>query len=328
MRKDRLAPASVHPYCPAMTTPAIPRTASGPDVEKGMLIMVLAMLMAPGMDALAKSLAATVPPGQVAWGRFVFQTIFLLPAVLTMRRKPLRRLHLHAARGALLAGGTLLFFWAVKYLPLADAIALFFVEPLVLTLFSALFLGEPIGWRRMTAVAVGFGGALVVIRPSWEIFGPAALLPLGTAVCLAGYLVLTRHLARWEGAGAMQLWAGIFGTAVLSLALAIGAAAGIDVVDPVWPSAWEWMLLTGIGLLSAITHLLVVFAFRRAPAGVLAPFHYLEIISATLLGLLIFGEFPNATTWVGVAIVVGSGLYVFHRERRLARTVMPPGERP
>jgi S-adenosylmethionine uptake transporter len=246
-----------------------------------------------------------------------------------MRRQPLGpRLALHAARGGSLAIGTLLFFWAIKYLPLANAIALFFVEPLILTLLSALFLHEPIGWRRITAICIGFGGALIVIRPSWEIFGWAALLPVGTAFCLAAYLALTRHLTRWERAGPMQLWVGVFGTLVLSGALGIGAGAGIDVLAPVWPAAREWFLLMAIGLLSTVAHLLVVAAFRRAPAGLLAPFHSIEIISATLLGLLIFGDFPDATTWVGVAIIVGAGLYVFYRERRLARQVAPVPDQP
>ncbi|WP_425450463.1 DMT family transporter [Virgifigura deserti] len=320
---------------PTATTPGT----SGRDVETGILIMAAAMLMVPCMDAIAKTLAATVAPGQVAWARFFFQTIFLLPAVLTMRRKSARgqaaggqavppRLDLHAARGGLIAVATLLFFWALKHLPMADAIAIFFVEPLILTLLSALLLGEPIGWRRLAAVAVGFGGALVIIRPSWQAFGWAAVLPLGSAFCFALYLILTRLLAKRESAAAMQFWAGLFGALVLSAALGIGAGAGIGVIEPVWPSLRDWGLMVGLGVLATVSHILVVFAFRRAPAGVLAPFQYIEIISATLLGLLVFGDFPDATTWAGVAIIIGSGLYVFHRERRIARRAAPLPDTP
>jgi S-adenosylmethionine uptake transporter len=311
----------------ALSLPAV----AGQDVEKGMLIMAVAMLLVPGMDAIAKLLAATVPPGQVAWSRFLFQTVFMLPVLLIWRRdlmKTRMQIGPQALRGALMATAALCFFWALKHLPLADAIAVFFVEPLLLTLFSALFLGEPIGWRRVSAAVVGFGGALIVIQPTWEIFGWTALLPLGAAGCFAGYLTLTRYLAPRHSAVGMQLWAGVFGTLVLSLALAVGATFDLPVIDPVWPTAGEWGFLVALGALGSVAHMMVVFAFRHAAAGVLAPFQYLEIISATLLGLLIFGDFPDATTWMGTAVIVGAGLYVFHRERKLARTLKRPPVAP
>ena len=305
--------------------------ATGQDAEKGMLIMAVAMLLVPGMDAIAKALSATVPPGQVAWSRFFFQIVFMLPVLLVVRGGvpgvPLQLVP-QALRGALMGTAALCFFWALKHLPLADAIAIFFVEPLILTLFSALFLGEPIGWRRVSAAVVGFAGALIVIRPTWEIFGWSALLPLGAATCFAGYLTLTRYLAPRHSAVGMQVWAGVFGTLVLSVALAAGALFDLPVIDPVWPTAGEWGLLVALGALGSLAHMMVVFAFRYAAAGVLAPFQYLEIISATLLGLLIFGDFPDATTWLGTAVIVGAGLYVFHRERRLARTLKRPPVAP
>ena len=286
------------------------------EVEIGMGLMALAMLLIPGIDAIAKLLSATLAPGQVAWGRFVFQTVLLLPLMLATRRRirsgqPL----VHAARGALLAAAILLLFWALRYLPIANAIAIFFVEPLVLTLFSAWFLGEPIGRRRLAAVLVGFLGALVVIRPNWAAFGWPALLPLGTAVCFAGYLTLTRRCAAVEEPLAMQLWAGIFAALILSVVVLAGEGLAVDVLDPSWPDGREWALLVALGAVSAVGHVIIAFAFRYAPAGVLAPFQYLEIISATLLGLLLFGDFPDAVTWAGTALIVGSGLYVFLLER-------------
>jgi S-adenosylmethionine uptake transporter len=299
-----------------------------PAVEQGMLLMALAMLIVPVIDALGKLLTDTLAPGQIAWGRFFFQTLFMLPWLLLAARPAVRpRFDLHAARGALMAGATLFFFWSVAYLPLADAIAIFFVEPLILTVFSAVFLGEAIGWRRLTAVIVGFGGALVVIQPGWAVFGPAALLPLAAAGCFAGYLTITRMIAERESAVSLQFWAGLAGLIVLTVALAIGELGGVGPIDPVWPSADDWVMLAGVGAVATLGHYLVVLAFARAPAGVLAPFQYLEIISATLLGLVIFGDFPRATTWLGVAIIIGAGLYVFHRERQVARTVsaaLPP----
>jgi drug/metabolite transporter (DMT)-like permease len=212
-----------------------------------------------------------------------------------------------------------LIIWALKYLPLANAIAIFFVEPLILTLMSAAFLGERIGVRRLAAVAIGLAGALIVIRPNWEAYGWAAILPLGTAICFAGYLTLTRHTAADGEPLAMQLWAGFFAALGLSLIIALGDRFEIPVIDPVWPSHRDWALLVALGMLSAVTHVILAFAFRLAAAGILAPFQYLEIISATVLGLLVFGDFPDALTWLGTALIIGAGLYVFLRERTLAR---------
>jgi S-adenosylmethionine uptake transporter len=285
-----------------------------------MALMLGAMLVLPGIDAIAKWLSGAISSGQVAWSRFFFQTLLMLPLFLRTRgRIVTQALPLHALRGALIALATLMFFSALKYLPLADAISIFFVEPLILTLLSAVFLGESVGWRRLTAVVVGFAGALIVIRPSFGALGLPALLPLGTALTFAVYLILTRKLAQHEYPERMQFYAGLFGGLVMSVALAIGSVTDVAVLAFVWPDARQWLLLAGLGVIATAGHLLVVHAFRRAPAGLLAPFQYVEIIGATILGLVFFGDFPDAITWVGVAVIVGSGLYVFHREATLAR---------
>lgn len=287
-----------------------------------MSLMVLAMLMLPGIDAIAKWLSEAIPAGQIAWSRFLFQTALMLPLFLRTRGAVVTRtLPLHAVRGALIALTTLLFFIALKHLPLADAISIFFVEPLILTLLSALFLAEPVGLRRLTAVAVGFAGALVVIRPSFTVLGPPALLPLGAALSFAVYLMLTRKLAQHEAPERMQFYAGVFGAVVMTVALAAGSAADVSVLSFVAPDPGQWVLLAGLGVIATVGHLLVVHAFRRAPAGLLAPFQYVEIVGATILGLVLFDDFPDATTWIGVAIIVGSGMYVFHREATVARRI-------
>ena len=285
-----------------------------------MSLMLVAMLVLPGIDAIAKWLSGAIPAGQIAWSRFLFQTILMLPLFLRTRGAiATRALPLHALRGALIALTTLLFFAALKYLPLADAISIFFVEPLILTLLSALFLAEPVGRRRLAAVAVGFVGALIVIRPSFTTLGAPALLPLGAALSFAMYLMLTRKLAQHELPERMQFYAGVFGGMAMTLALVVGAATDVAVLGVVWPSPGEWLLLAGLGVIATGGHLLVVHAFRWAPAGLLAPFQYVEIVGATILGFLIFDDFPDLTTWVGVAIIVGSGMYVFHREATIAR---------
>ena len=294
-----------------------------------MLMMASGVIVIPGIDAIAKYLSDALAPGQIAASRFLFQLLLLLPVVIIAGR-PLTSGHigLNALRGALIAGATLLFFWALAYLPLADTIAIFFVEPLILTLISAVFLGEHVGWRRLSAIVIGFAGALLVIRPSFQAIGLPALLPLGAALCFATYLALTRRVAVAEDVLTMQLWAGLFGLLTLGAAIGVGEAASIPVLDPTWPDAGQWLLLAALGLIATSGHLLIVSAFSRASPSILAPFQYLEILGATLLGVLIFDEFPDLATWTGIAIIVASGLYVFHRERRLARATAPRIDQP
>lgn len=289
-----------------------------------MLMMAAGVIVIPGIDAIAKYLSDSLAPGQIAASRFLFQLLFLLPIVVIAGR-PLasRHIGLNALRGALIGGATLLFFWALSYLPLADTVAIFFVEPLILTLIAAVFLREPVGWRRLSAVVVGFAGALLVIQPSFQNIGFPAFLPLGAALCFATYLALTRRVAMAEDVLTMQLWAGVFGLVTLAVAVGVGQAASIAVLDPSWPDGDEWLLLAALGAIATAGHLLIVGAFRRASPGILAPFQYLEILGATLLGVLIFDDFPSLATWAGILIIVASGLYVFHRERRLARMTAP-----
>ncbi len=282
-----------------------------------MLLMVLATLILPGIDAIAKWLSDVIPPGQITWSRFLFQTLFMLPWFLRTRGRLFEHgIWPHAARGVLIGLATLVFFSALKHLPVADAISIFFVEPLLLTLLAALFLGERIGWRRLVAVVVGLAGATLVIQPNFLAFGWSAALPLLAAVLFATYLLVTRSLAQREHPARMQFYAGVFGCLTLSIGLIFGATRNVDVLDPVWPSATQWLLLAALGAIATTGHLLMVFAFQRAPAAVLAPFQYIEIISATALGLVVFGDFPDLLTWLGVAIIVSSGIYVFRRERR------------
>jgi S-adenosylmethionine uptake transporter len=305
-----------------MANEHVPGQHPAPEVVKGMLIMAVAVLTLPGLDAFAKLAAESVPVGEIAWFRFIFQTLVLLPFVLWRHRgwPRVHRLPVHALRGALMALATLLFFAALARMPMAEAIAIFFVEPLILTLFSALFLGETVGWRRVAAILVGFAGALLVIRPSYAAFGTAALLPLGTAVCFAGYLALSRSLSRDGDALTMQFTTGVVGGIVMTMALVAGWAVDITVLNPVVPDGNALVLMVGMGVVATTGHLLLTQAFRFAPAGILAPFQYLEIISATALGYLVFGDLPDDLTVIGVAIIVGSGLYIFHRERMNARS--------
>ena len=284
-----------------------------------MVFMVLAMLMLPGIDALAKLVSGSVSAGQTAWARFFFQVILLAPAMLWQGGLVLdRTLWAHAARGFLIALATLLFFAALKVMPLADAIAVFFVQPFIVTLLAALILGEAFGWRRMLAIAIGFVGALLIIKPSYEAFGLTALLPVGTAVSFAFYVILTRWLVKTASPLSMQFLAGVFGLITMSIALAIGHLYDIAVLTPTWPGTTEWQLLALLGLIATTGHVLVVLAYSRAPVAILAPFQYLEIVSAATLGFLLFNDLPDLLTWIGIIIIVSSGMFVFYRERKQA----------
>ncbi len=219
----------------------------------------------------------------------------------------------------MIAFATLFFFTGLAYLPMADAIAIFFIEPMLVTLLSVLFLGETIHWRRITAISLGFAGALIVIRPTFAEVGFNALYPVGAACCFSVYILLTRRLVRDEDPIRLQFLGGVFGCLVMTFALGFGAGYEIGVLSVVSPTTTHWLLLAALGLIAALCHLLVVYAYQRAAVGLLAPFQYVEIIGATILGLVVFSDFPDPITWLGIAIIVTSGIYVFRREARLER---------
>ena len=290
------------------------------ETERAMVMMVLAMLMLPGIDAIAKWLSGSISSGQVTASRFLFQVLFMFPLLLWTRGAWLTpALWLHAARGTLIAAATLSFFSGLAYLPVADAISIFFIEPLLVTLLSAVFLGETVGWRRLLAIAIGFLGALIIIRPTFSDVGWPVLYPVLAAVFFSFYILLTRKLVANEDPVRLQFFAGLFGLLVMGGALAIGTRNQVGILAATWPSLTEWTLLAALGFIATLGHLLVVHAFRRAPVSVLAPFQYVEIIGATILGSIFFNDFPDPLTWVGIAIIVGSGIYVFHREAVLGR---------
>lgn len=295
---------------------------SSADLRQGVILIVAAMLILPSIDAIAKGLSGSISAGEVAWVRHVLQTLFLLPFVLrdgSWRVGP--HFWSHVARGVLMATVTVVFFAALIVMPLADAISIFFLSPLILTLLSAVFLGERVGWRRISAICVGLAGSLVVIRPSYTAFGATALLPIAAAFGFALYMLLTRKLARGGSVAdaiGMQFYVGVFGGLALTPVLIIGPATGIPALAVAMPSGIEWGMLLLLGVIATGGHILVVLAARRIGAAQIAPFQYLEIVGATTLGFVFFGDFPDPLTWLGIAIIVSAGLYVYFRERRLA----------
>ena len=230
---------------------------------------------------------------------------------------------LHLVRSALLMIATACFFTAVRYMPIADAIAIFFVEPFILTLLGAWLLGEQVGMRRYVACTIGFGGAMLIIQPSFQELGAVSLLPLITALLFAFYMILTRRMATRMHPVTLQAY-----TALAALIIALPVlwsfnGSGIAPLDPSWPEARELKLLAALGVIATISHICISFALSMAPASVLAPLQYLEIVGATFFGFYIFGDLPDALTFVGITLIVGSGLYVFVRERSLNRRPTP-----
>ncbi|AHK44136.1 putative transporter, permease protein [Ensifer adhaerens OV14] len=289
---------------------------------QGVAIMLFAMIILPGMDVIAKYMAVVegMAPAQVTFYRFFFQLVATLPLLITvggLRALRPKRLWLNLLRGVLLAAAALFFFISVKYMPLADVFAIYFVEPFVLTCLSALILREKVDWRRWLAIAVGFAGAMIVIQPSFAVFGATSLLPVACASVFACYLLLNRAVGTADSPLTMQTIAGIGGTLFMVGVIAIGDQMGVADFEPSLPkTALGWALVVILGSLSGYGHLLVVKAFQAATVSLLAPFAYFEIVTATALGYLIFGDFPSVSKWLGIAIIVVSGLFMIWRERR------------
>ncbi|MFW2542111.1 DMT family transporter [Primorskyibacter sp. 2E107] len=293
----------------------------------GILFMLAFCTLAPMMDAMAKATPHEVPIAQVLAARFSIQVVLLYPvALLAGLSVAVSRgdIGLHLARAAALLTATGCFFTALRFMPIADAISIFFVEPFILTLMGAVFLGEPIGWRRVAAAAVGFGGALLVIRPSFSDLGPVALLPLCTAFLFAIYMLLTRSMSQRVDPIVLQAHTALAASAMIIPPLLLMDGSGSALLDPIWPEGKALWTLTGLGVIATASHLMLTKALRLAPAGVIAPLQYLEIVGATVIGYLAFGDFPTPLTWVGIAIIVGSGLYIIQRERRLERDLQAP----
>jgi len=298
-------------------------------VTLGVALTLGFCITAPLIDVAAKLAAQSVSVTQITLSRFVLQAVLMAPVAWAMAlslRLIARQLPLLALRAALAILSTASFVAAVAVMPIADALAIAFVEPFVLLLLGFLFLGEQVGPRRILASTVGFAGALLVIQPNFAAFGAVALLPLVTACTFAGYVLVTRRLSREVHPVAMQ-----FHTAWLAAAMTLpfalaGTAAGVGVMSLIWPDPLVWVWLAGVGVAGSVAHIMMTFALRFAPAATLAPLFYMEIVMAVVLGLAIFGDFPDPLAWSGIGIIAASGLYIIHRERQLHR--LPPVPRP
>jgi drug/metabolite transporter (DMT)-like permease len=281
-------------------------------------MMIGATTLFPIGDTFSKYLTGIIDPLEVTFWRLGFQALALVVLALAMPGRTEGRAFspILAAGGLATAVMVACLISAFAVMPIATAIVIFFVGPLILTVFSALFLGEEVGWRRYAAVLVGLVGAVVVIRPNWATFGLYGILPLGAALGFAASMVLLRRASATRSGLTMQVGMSGYGAAILGVALVAAGWGGWFEWTAFAAPGWVWPMFGLMGVISGATFLLIAEAYKLAPASVLAPTQYFEIVGATILGYLVFGDFPDALTWVGTGIILASGLYVFHRERR------------
>ena len=284
----------------------------------GMIFMALAMLLLPIGDTFAKLLTGVMHPVEVTMWRMLAQGLCLLPVAVLLRDRLRGAMFspVVALSGLLVMITLISLVTAFSVMPIATAIAIFFAEPLILTLLGGPLLREVAGPRRYVAVGVGLAGALIVIRPGFSEFGAATLLPLVAATAYALNMILLRRISGTRSALTVQCGATAY--AALGMVMLTGGlgAAGLLDLTPLARPAWTWGAILGCGAFAAASFVLIAEAFRRAEATTLAPFQYLEIVGATAAGFLVFAEFPDALTWLGVAIILGSGAYIVHRERQ------------
>lgn len=276
---------------------------------RGTLLMVGSTVFFAGSDTITKALAASLPPIEIAWLRYTTFALLVVSLLLMNGGGTLLRSQspgLQVLRGVGMVGSALLFTTGLRFLPVADATAIYFISPILIMALSIVFLGEVVGWRRWTAAAVGLIGVLIVIRPGTGAFQTAAFLPLLGASCWAASSVVTRKMSGRDHSLTTLAYSAFVGFAILSACLPF-----------VWimPTAQEMVLGLCVGILSTIGHWLVISAYRHANASTIAPFSYVQLFWAGVLGYIVFGSLPDQWTIVGAAIIAASGLYTAYRER-------------
>lgn len=284
-------------------------------------------VLAPLGDAAAKLISGVVPLIILLFARFVIQAVLLLPLCFasgrSMRLGP-RALKISALRGILHLAGIGAMFTAVRFLPLADAVAIAFVMPFIMLLLGWAVLGEEVGMRRIGACLIGFCGTLLVIQPAFEDVGWPALLPLVVAVIFAVYMLATRIIAKETDPIALQAVSGLFSLGAIVIWGAALFAMNSPALDLEILGRREWGLLCLIGVIGTFAHLMMSWALRFAPSATLAPMQYLEIPFATIMGWLVFEDWPNPMAQTGIVITIAAGIYIILREQRLQRAKTAP----
>lgn len=287
------------------------------DVTRGILFMVGTIAVFPVMNAMAKTLGQTYSPLQVVWARVLVHVLVVVAffgwRIGLVRLFTTQRPKLQFARSSLQLVSNTCFFFAIPLIPLAEAQTISFITPFIICGLAVVMLNEAVGPRRWTAIAIGFLGALIVVRPGFGdgVDPVGALLMLGNCTAYGLYAVLTRRVAEGDSAATSVAYSALVATAVTSC-----------LVPFVWitpESLAHVAMFVAMGFLGALGHYMVAQAYRHAGASTLAPFGYLQLIGAASMGYLVFSDVPSTWTWAGAAVIVSSGLYVAHREAVLAR---------
>ncbi|MXY38504.1 MAG: DMT family transporter [Rhodospirillaceae bacterium] len=277
---------------------------------RGIAIMCLSMFFFVAVDTLARELTQRLAVSQILWVRFVIFAAIVVaiagPRTVSAKLKS-RRPWLQFVRSMVLVAEIAVFVLSFRYLPVADVHAVAAAVPLIVTALAVPVLGERVGWRRWIAVGVGFFAVLAIIRPGFLDLDWYHLLPVAGALIWAVYQVLIRLTAHYDGQDTTLLWTVLAGLAFTTL---------IGWIDWVWPSPETWLLLIAAGILGTVAHYTLILALNAAPASLLQPFVYTTFPWAVLLGLIFFGEFPDAVTIAGAAVLIVVGLYVMRREAK------------
>ena len=292
-------------------SPRLSSTASGKGALWAIFFMCAGVSTFPFMNAAVKLLSAGYPALQITWARFTGHLLVMLVIFLPQYRWALlqtRQPLVQVARSVLMLMSNLVFVMAIGRIPLATASAIGFTSPLIVTALSVPLLHESVGWRRWTAVLVGFSGALLVIRPSAGFTEPAVLLLLISALTYALYQIATRWVSRHDNAATGIIFSALVGSIALTAAIPFIAVMPRTIFDA--------LLFASLGLLGGFGHYLVIRAFQLGSAAVIAPLGYVELLGSTALGYVIFGNFPDTWTWAGASIIIASGAYIAVRERR------------
>ena len=287
----------------------------------GIALMCVALICFSCLDAIGKWLGPQIGPLETTWARYI-SSVCLVSVVLNPWTKPgitrTKKPWMQAVRSLLLFASTMLNFLALQYLQLMETMSIIFLAPLLVALLSGPILGEWVGTRRMVAIGVGFVGVLIVTRPGTGHVHPAALFSLAGTFCYAFYVILTRILAAHDSSATTMFYSGL---------------GGLMILTPIMPFVWRqpgdltvvfFMVL--IGAFGALGHWLLILAYKRAPAPVLSPFIYTQLVWMMLLGYVVFGDIPDSWTLTGAAVVIASGLYLLHRERVTGRVATNMGD--
>lgn len=286
----------------------------------GIALMCGAVALFACLDTTAKYLNTHMDAMQITWARYTSALVLTLIVSNPLTHTDLlrtRRLKLQIVRSVLLVASSALNFVALRWLQLDEALSIIFTFPFIVAIVSGPMLGEWIGWRRWSAICVGFGGVLLITRPGFGGMHPAAFITLAATICYGFYAVITRIVSRVDSNQTSLFYANF-----------IGALVMLPVIPFVWTTPDNWaiaLMMVGIGVLGSAGHFLLIAGHRIAPAAVLSPFVYTQLIWVVILGYLVFDHVPNGWTMAGAAIVISSGLYLLYRERKLGKTTTSEG---